>query len=112
MAPIYDARDVLADPRLEALGSIATVARRPSARCGCRTWSAAFRKRRAEIRHAGRAHGADTEGGACRARRRAPTSSRACAPRMCVWTSAADVAPTSRARRPDRVEKAIMGSAL
>ena len=60
IAPIYDARDVLADPQLAALGSIATVSdglgplRMPNV-------VSRLSDTPGQIRHAGRAHGADTE---------------------------------------------------
>jgi crotonobetainyl-CoA:carnitine CoA-transferase CaiB-like acyl-CoA transferase len=60
IAPIYDAGDVLADPQLAALGSIATVddglgpLKMPNV-------ISRLSDTPGEIRHAGRAHGADTE---------------------------------------------------
>jgi crotonobetainyl-CoA:carnitine CoA-transferase CaiB-like acyl-CoA transferase len=60
IAPIYDARDVLADPQLAALGSIATVddtlgpIKMPNV-------VSRLSDTPGEIRHAGRAHGADTD---------------------------------------------------
>ena len=60
IAPIYDAADTLADPQLAALGSIATVddtlgpIRMPNV-------ISRLSETPGAIRHAGRAHGADTE---------------------------------------------------
>jgi crotonobetainyl-CoA:carnitine CoA-transferase CaiB-like acyl-CoA transferase len=60
IAPIYDAGDTLADPQLAALGSIATVddtlgpIKMPNV-------ISRLSDTPGEIRHAGRAHGADTE---------------------------------------------------
>ena len=77
IAPIYDARDVLADPQLEALGAIATVAdalgplRMPNV-------VSRLSETPGEIRHAGRAHGADTEAVLAEIGV-GPTSSSACA---------------------------------
>jgi crotonobetainyl-CoA:carnitine CoA-transferase CaiB-like acyl-CoA transferase len=60
IAPIYDPRDILVDPQLAALGSIATVddtlgpIKMPNV-------VTRLSDTPGEIRHAGRAHGADTE---------------------------------------------------
>jgi crotonobetainyl-CoA:carnitine CoA-transferase CaiB-like acyl-CoA transferase len=60
IAPIYDAADVLADPQLEALGSIATVDD-PLGALRMPNVVSRLSDTPGEIRHAGRAHGADTE---------------------------------------------------
>jgi crotonobetainyl-CoA:carnitine CoA-transferase CaiB-like acyl-CoA transferase len=59
IAPIYDARDVLADPQLAALGSIATVDD-PLGALKMPNVVSRLSDTPGEIRHAGRAHGADT----------------------------------------------------
>jgi crotonobetainyl-CoA:carnitine CoA-transferase CaiB-like acyl-CoA transferase len=60
IAPIYDARDVLADAQLAALGSIATVDD-PLGALKMPNVISRLSETPGKIRHAGRAHGADTE---------------------------------------------------
>jgi crotonobetainyl-CoA:carnitine CoA-transferase CaiB-like acyl-CoA transferase len=61
IAPVYDAADVLADPQLAALGSIAEVADPELGRLRMPNVISRLSKTPGEIRHAGRRHGADTE---------------------------------------------------
>ncbi|WP_040406322.1 CaiB/BaiF CoA transferase family protein [Amycolatopsis nigrescens] len=61
IAPVYDARDIMADPQFQALGTIATV---PDEQLGpVRMQNVLFRLSASPgaIRWAGRAHGADTD---------------------------------------------------
>ena len=61
IAPVYDARDILADPQLQAIGAIASV---PDDRLGHVLMSnviARLSETPGEIRWTGRDHGADTE---------------------------------------------------
>jgi crotonobetainyl-CoA:carnitine CoA-transferase CaiB-like acyl-CoA transferase len=60
IAPVYDARDVLADPQLAALGSIADVADPELGRLRMPNVLSRLSETPGEIRHAGRRHGADT----------------------------------------------------
>jgi crotonobetainyl-CoA:carnitine CoA-transferase CaiB-like acyl-CoA transferase len=60
IAPIYDARDVAADPQLAALGSIATVPDDELGPVEMPNVMARLSETPASIRWAGRAHGADT----------------------------------------------------
>ena len=62
VAPVYDIRDVMADPQYAALDTITEIAGpRARARCGCRTSSSGSPRPPAAIRWAGRPHGADTD---------------------------------------------------
>ena len=61
IAPVYDARDVLADPQLAALGSIAAVDDPELGRLRMPNVISRLSETPGEIRHAGRRHGADTE---------------------------------------------------
>ena len=70
IAPVYDARDIVADPQLAAIGSIATVDDDELGRCKMTNMISRLSETPGEIRWAGRAHGADTDAGAGRARRR------------------------------------------
>jgi crotonobetainyl-CoA:carnitine CoA-transferase CaiB-like acyl-CoA transferase len=60
IAPVYDARDVLADPQLAALGSIAEVDDPELGRLRMPNVLSRLSETPGEIRHAGRRHGADT----------------------------------------------------
>ena len=61
IAPVYDASDVLADPQLAALGSIADVDDPELGRLRMPNVISRLSETPGEIRHAGRRHGADTE---------------------------------------------------
>jgi crotonobetainyl-CoA:carnitine CoA-transferase CaiB-like acyl-CoA transferase len=61
IAPVYDARDILADPQLAAVGAIATVADDELGPLRMPSVVSRFSETPGEIRHAGRRHGADTE---------------------------------------------------
>jgi crotonobetainyl-CoA:carnitine CoA-transferase CaiB-like acyl-CoA transferase len=61
IAPVYDARDVLADPQLAALGSIAEVDDPELGRLRMPNVISRLSETPGQIRHAGRRHGADTE---------------------------------------------------
>ena len=61
IAPIYDARDVLDDPQLAAIGAIATVADGELGPLRMPSPMSRLSETPGEIRHAGRPHGADTE---------------------------------------------------
>jgi len=60
IAPVYDARDVIADPQLQALGAIAEVPDADLGRVLMSNVVARFSETPGAIRWAGRAHGADT----------------------------------------------------
>ena len=80
IAPIYDARDMLADPQLDAIGAIASVDDDELGPIKMPNVISRLSETPGEIDHAGGAHGADTDGRPRRARRRRRTSSRGCAP--------------------------------
>jgi crotonobetainyl-CoA:carnitine CoA-transferase CaiB-like acyl-CoA transferase len=61
IAPVYDARDVLADPQLAALGSIAEVADPELGPLRMPNVISRLSETPGEIRHAGRRQGADSE---------------------------------------------------
>jgi crotonobetainyl-CoA:carnitine CoA-transferase CaiB-like acyl-CoA transferase len=61
IAPVQDARDVLADPQLAALGSIAEIDDPELGRLKQPNVLARFSETPGSVRWAGRAHGADTE---------------------------------------------------
>jgi crotonobetainyl-CoA:carnitine CoA-transferase CaiB-like acyl-CoA transferase len=61
IAPVYDARDILADPQLAAVGAIATVADDELGPLRMPSVVSRLSETPGEIRHAGRRHGADTE---------------------------------------------------
>ena len=61
IAPVYDARDVLADPQLAALGSIADVDDPELGHLRMPNVISRLSETPGEIRHTGRRHGADTE---------------------------------------------------
>jgi crotonobetainyl-CoA:carnitine CoA-transferase CaiB-like acyl-CoA transferase len=61
VAPIYDARDIAADPQLAALGSIATVEDEDLGRLRMMNVITRLSETPGEIRWAGRKHGADTD---------------------------------------------------
>jgi crotonobetainyl-CoA:carnitine CoA-transferase CaiB-like acyl-CoA transferase len=61
IAPVYDARDVLADPQLAAIGAIATVEDGDLGPIRMPNVISRLSDTAGEIRHAGRRHGADTE---------------------------------------------------
>ena len=109
IAPIYDAADTLADPQLAALGSIATVDD-PLGPLKMPNVVSRLSETPGEIRHAGRAHGADTDAvlaelGVDTRRARAPARGgrRLTVPPLTWLYVPAD--------RPDRVEKAIASRA-
>jgi crotonobetainyl-CoA:carnitine CoA-transferase CaiB-like acyl-CoA transferase len=60
IAPVYDARDILADPQLAALGSIAEVADPELGALRMPNVISRLSDTPGEIRHSGRPHGADT----------------------------------------------------
>jgi crotonobetainyl-CoA:carnitine CoA-transferase CaiB-like acyl-CoA transferase len=61
IAPVYDARDLLADPQLAALGSIAEVADPELGRLRMPNVISRLSDTPGDIRHSGGRHGADTE---------------------------------------------------
>jgi crotonobetainyl-CoA:carnitine CoA-transferase CaiB-like acyl-CoA transferase len=61
IAPVYDARDVLSDPQLTAIGGIATVADDELGPIRMPNVISRLSDTPGEIRHGGRPHGADTE---------------------------------------------------
>ena len=60
IAPVYDARDVLADPQLEALGSISTVEDLQLGPLRMPNVISRLSETPGQIRHTGGRHGADT----------------------------------------------------
>ena len=60
IAPVYDARDILADPQLAAVGAIADVADAELGRLRMPNVISRLSDTPGEIRHPGRPHGADT----------------------------------------------------
>ena len=60
IAPVYDARDVLADPQLEALGSISTVDDLQLGPLRMPNVISRLSETPGRIRHSGGRHGADT----------------------------------------------------
>ena len=61
VAPVYDARDILADPQLAALGAIATVDDAELGALRMPNVISRLSETPGAIRSAGRAHGADTD---------------------------------------------------
>ena len=61
IAPIYDARDILADPQLAAIGAIASVDDRELGPIRMPNVVSRLSDTPGDIHHAGRRHGADTE---------------------------------------------------
>jgi crotonobetainyl-CoA:carnitine CoA-transferase CaiB-like acyl-CoA transferase len=61
IAPVYDARDVLADPQLAAIGAIGTVEDEELGPLRMPNVISRLSETPGEIRHAGRRHGADTD---------------------------------------------------
>ena len=61
VAPVYDARDVLADPQLQALGAIASVADPELGPVLMSNVLSRLSETPGEIHWTGRAHGADTD---------------------------------------------------
>ena len=110
IAPIYDARDILADPQLDAIGAIPSVDDAELGPIKMSNVISRLSETPGEVRHAGGRHGEDTA--RCwRARRRGRRSSSGCARRGSCDGPAADVAvragrsPRSR-REGDRVRRA------
>ena len=61
IAPVYDARDVLADPQLEHLGSISTVEDRQLGPLRMPNVLSRLSETPGRIRHTGGRHGCDTD---------------------------------------------------
>ncbi|MBA3475315.1 MAG: CoA transferase [Actinobacteria bacterium] len=61
IAPVYDARDILADPQLAAIGAIGTVVDEELGPLRMPNVISRLSETPGEIRHGGRKHGADTE---------------------------------------------------
>jgi crotonobetainyl-CoA:carnitine CoA-transferase CaiB-like acyl-CoA transferase len=61
IAPVYDARDILADPQLAAIGAISTVVDEELGPLRMPSPMSRLSETPGEIRHAGRGHGADTD---------------------------------------------------
>ena len=110
IAPVYDARDVLADPQLEALGSISTVDDLQLGPLRMPNVISRLSETPGRIRHAGGRHGADTA--AVFAELGVKADELAHAPRR---PRRMTVPPLTwlyvPADRPDRVEKAIASRA-
>ena len=110
IAPVYDARDVLADPQLEALGSISTVDDPQLGPLRMPNVISRLSETPGRIRHSGGRHGADTA--AVFAELGIKADELAHAPRR---PRRMTVPPLTwlyvPADRPDRVEKAIASRA-
>ena len=100
IAPIYDARDILADPHFHAIGTIVSVDDEQLGAVKMPGMISRLSATPGEIRSTGGAHGADTDAVLSELGLTTETRSRRCAPRGRYERSAADLA--LRPRRPAR----------